>query len=429
MSSTSAPDPADDDLLAVHGSGGLADLRRVPGFAAGLAIGVIVGLGFGLVIPIVPAFARSFGVGVFAASAIISVFAGVRLVSNIVAGPLIDRFGLRRAVGYGALIVGASSLASAAAPTYWWFLVARGLGGFGSALFLGALVTLTLVLAPQELRGRAVGTIQSSFLIGTALGPTIGGALAEPLGLRWPFVIYAGACGVAGAVALTRLPRPSPEDAAAAGARQRGNPFAGFSALLRRREMAAALLMMAGVRWAMSGLRFTMVPLFAEDVLSAGAALIGLGLTVASLAQLLVVLPAGRLIDTRGRRPVGIVAFTTFAVVSASFSLVTGQTAFLMLMGLFGLATGISTPLPAAIVGDVVDAERAGRAVGVLNAAGDLGSVAGPVILGTLVEAAGFPAGFWATGLMLALGALMAVRMHETLPVAGNARRSRQPGH
>lgn len=406
----------DHDDAPTDSRPGLADLREVPGFTAALAIGVVVGLGFGLVIPIIPAFARSFGVGVFAATAIVSVFAGVRLVSNLAVGPLIDTIGMRRAVGWGAFIVGASSLASAAAPTYWWFLFARGIGGFGSALFLGALVTLTLVTAPASLRGRAVGTIQSSFLIGSSFGPTVGGALVEPLGLRWPFVVYAAACGIAGLVAFSRLPGPeAPTDDDVLPDRSR-NPFAGFGQLLRTRELIAALVMMAAVRWTLSGLRFSVVPLFAEDVLSLGPALLGIGLTVASVGQLLLVVPAGRLIDIRGRRPVGIIGFTTFAVVALGFVVLDGTWPFLVAMGAFGLVTGATNPLPAAIVGDVVSKDRAGRAVGVLNTAGDLGSVGGPLVLGALVEGFGFTSAFLTTAALLLAAAGLAIRMRETMP-------------
>ncbi|MBA2729894.1 MAG: MFS transporter [Euzebyaceae bacterium] len=99
-------------------------------------------------------------------------------------------------------------------PSYAALVAFRGAGGFGSALFFTALLTLVVRSVPPQRRGRAVGTLQEAFLFGIAFGPSVGGVLAEPLGLRWPFAIYAVFCATAGLVALRFLPRteamPSP---------------------------------------------------------------------------------------------------------------------------------------------------------------------------------------------------------------------------
>ena len=92
------------------------------------------------------------------------------------------------------------------------------------------------------------------------------------------------------------------------------------------------------------------------------------------------------------------------------------MTAWFRRMGAFGLVTGATNPLPAAIVGDVVRRDRAGRAVGVLNTAGDLGSVGGPLVLGALVEGFGFTSAFVTTAALLLGAAALAVRMRETMP-------------
>jgi MFS family permease len=142
----------------------------------------------------------------FAVTSVVSVFAGVRLLSNLYTGGLTDRFGTRQAVGWGAIIVALSSLLIATSQTYWHLLAYRAFGGFGSALFFNALLTHVVRLVGPERRGRAVGSLQGAFLFGISFGPIVGGFLAEPLGLRWPFVIYAVFCGAAGVVGLLFLP-------------------------------------------------------------------------------------------------------------------------------------------------------------------------------------------------------------------------------
>ena len=56
-----------------------------------MLVAFVLMAGFGVVAPILPLFARSFGVGYAAAGGMISAFAAARLAFDLVAGPLIDR--------------------------------------------------------------------------------------------------------------------------------------------------------------------------------------------------------------------------------------------------------------------------------------------------------------------------------------------------
>jgi MFS transporter, DHA1 family, multidrug resistance protein len=406
---------------------------RSRGFVAALATALVVALGFGLIVPVLPLFARAFGVGLFAVTLLVSVFAAVRLVFNVYTGTVADRIGTRHAIAWGATVVAVSSLACAAAPGYWWLVAARGAGGFGSALFINALLAHVLRSVPASHRGRAMGLLQGAFLLGIAFGPSVGGVLAAPLGLRWPFVIYAGFCMAAGGVALTLLPpapapRPAEHVEGAEGAE--GEPVLAATATDRglvrtwraTRELCAdpaflaALVMMAASRWAVTGVRFSLVPVFAEEEIGMTLAVLGFALTLAALTHLAVVWPAGKLADTFGRRALAAPAFLAYAAVVAVLAFVGTVPAFLAVMALFGIGTGLTAVTPPAVVGDVVSGARTGMAVGVLNTAGDLGSVLGPPVSGLLADVAGYGWGFGAAAAMLVVGALFALRMRETLP-------------
>jgi MFS transporter, DHA1 family, multidrug resistance protein len=412
---------------------------RDPSFVVSLVIAVVVALGFGLVVPVLPLFARDFGVGLFAVTLVVSVFAGVRFFSNIYTGALSDRIGRRRAIGWGAIIVAVSSLLTALAPGYWYLLLFRGMGGFGSALFFNALLSLVIVIVPAEVRGRAVGLLQGAFLLGISIGPLVGGFLAEPLGLRWPFAIYAFFCGAAGVVALVFLPRrdempvrhvegargPDEEPLVAASETARAK---GIGAMWRTaRELCldkaflAALVMMAASRWAATGVRFSLVPVFGAEEVGASVLVVSVSLTVAAATHALMLWPAGTVADRFGRKVIGAPAYLLFAVIVATFTLAGTVPAFLVAMGLYGIGTGLTSVTPPAVVGDVVDPERTGVAIGVLNTAGDLGSVLGPLVSGYLAEHLGYGWGFGAAAAFLAIGGVYAMRMRETLPAAASS--------
>lgn len=169
-----------------------------------LAAALLIALGFGLVAPVLPQFATTFDVGATAAAVIVSIFAFMRLVFAPAGGSLIGRFGERNVYVSGLLIVAASTAACAFAQNYWQLLIFRGLGGAGSVMFTVAAMGLLIRLAPPERRGRVSGAYASAFLIGSVLGPVVGGLLAG-FGLRVPFLAYAAALLVAALVVRTML--------------------------------------------------------------------------------------------------------------------------------------------------------------------------------------------------------------------------------
>src|SRR5262245_40581713 len=78
----------------------------------------VIMLGFGVIAPILPLYARSFGVSYDAASLLISAFAFARLVFDPFAGPIVDRRGERVSAMTGVVFVGASALLAGLANSF-----------------------------------------------------------------------------------------------------------------------------------------------------------------------------------------------------------------------------------------------------------------------------------------------------------------------
>ena len=161
-----------------------------------VAAAFVIALGFGLILPVLPQFAQSFGVGATASSIVVSAFAFFRLLFAPAGGRLIARFGERPIYLAGLVIVAISTGATAFAHTYWQLLLYRGLGGIGSVMFTVSAVALIVRLAPPAIRARISSVYASAFLFGGILGPVVGGLLGN-LGLRVPFLVYAVALLVA----------------------------------------------------------------------------------------------------------------------------------------------------------------------------------------------------------------------------------------
>src|SRR6185437_14369717 len=153
------------------------------------AVSFTVALGYGIVAPSIPAFARGFGVSAAAAASVISAFALMRVAGALPAGRLADRFGERRTMAVGIGIVAVSSLVAGLSHSFVQLIVLRGVGGVGSAMFSVGAQTLLLRTVRSGQRGRASGLYSGGFLLGTISGPAIGGLVAA-WSLRAPFFIY-----------------------------------------------------------------------------------------------------------------------------------------------------------------------------------------------------------------------------------------------
>src|SRR4051812_34553097 len=224
--------------------------REVP-VLAGVAFAVAIG--FGVVAPVIPVFAQTFGVDRAAAAAVVSVFAAMRLVSALGAGRGVDRFGERRILALGIAVVAVSSALAGAAGSYEQLLILRGAGGIGSAMFTVSAYSLLLRSAPDAQRGQATGLFTGGFLVGGITGPALGGLISE-ISLRAPFFIYAGTLAVAGSIGLFLLPRP--EKSASAGG---GDSSASLSSAFRSAAYRAALAAQFADSWSVLGVRAALV--------------------------------------------------------------------------------------------------------------------------------------------------------------------------
>lgn len=375
------------------------------------AIAFCVALGFGIVIPAIPLFARTFGVTALAASAVISVFAAMRLVSSPPAGWLVNRLGERVVMASGLAIVGLSSLAAGLATDYVQLLVLRGIGGTGSAMFTISATALLLRVTPPEYRGRASGLFQAGFLVGGVVGPAVGG-LVIGLSIRAPFFVYAGTLFAAFLVAVALLPRL--EKAEAHRSEPDDEPLR-FLPTLRLPAYQAALGANFANGFVFFGLRSSLVPLFVVEGLREGPGLAGFGFVVAAVVHGALLPIGGRTADHRGRKPAMIIGLAVGVLSLALLAVTPNAWIFLLVMGVAGLSGAFLGPSPTAVVGDVARGHHGGSVVAGFQMMSDFGSIIGPLVAGVLLDQSGFPLAFTA-GVVVSLLALgLALRMPETL--------------
>ena len=396
------------------------------------AVAFAVAVGYGIVGPAIPVFARQFGVGETAAGLVISAFAFMRFVSALAGGRMVERFGERVILTSGILIVAVSTGLAGLSQSYAQLLVLRGVGGIGSAMFTVSAIALLFRVVGSTSRGRASGLFQGGFLIGGLLGPTLGGVLSE-VSLRLPFFVYSATLLVAGGIAAVFLaqarlrPRTHRSPDASAEAAEQGTAEGADDAsrlekpltvveALRNPAYRAALVANFSTGWGLFGVRMSLIPLFVTESLHESVFWVGVGFACSSLTHASLLLPAGRYVDRVGRRPAmirgGLVAAASMVVLAFT----TALPLYLVAMLMFGVGSAFLGTGPAAVVGDVMRG-RGGRVVAVFQMSSDLGAILGPPLAGQLVASLAYPWAWSVTACVLLAGVVMSVRMPETLVV------------
>ena len=390
------------------------------------AVAFCVALGFGILLPALPVFARTFGVSAFEASAVISVFALARFVTAPIAGTLVDKLGERLVLGTGLFIVAGSSLAAGFSQSYLQLIVLRGVGGLGSSMFTVSALALLLRVVDDTQRGRASSAYQGGFLLGGVAGPAVGG-LVVAWSIRAPFFVYAATLIAAGLVALIFLAKSRLHEREEIVSHGEAGKLETLRVALQDGAYRAVLAVNLITGFLVLGLRSSVVPLFVTEGLQKGASLTGIGFLVAAGVQAVLLLPAGRVSDTTGRRKallygtigttIGMLVLTAADVTVNGWgtTAVAGTALFLVAMAIQGAASAFLGSAPAAVVGDIVGGKRGGIVVATFQMMSDVGIIIGPLVAGLLVDLFDFDWAFAAAAGMSLIAVIFVWLMPETL--------------
>lgn len=143
------------------------------------------------------------GSGVFVAVGFLVAFAA----TVPLAGWFGDRFGRRRVYCAALLATAVCAVGAATAPTLPLLILWRTIGGVAAAAFAPAVMGLIAWMFSGERRARAIGAWASVNGIGQAVGPSLGGLMADAWGWRWVFVPLVPIALIGYIGTLRRVPR------------------------------------------------------------------------------------------------------------------------------------------------------------------------------------------------------------------------------
>lgn len=365
-----------------------------------VAGGFAVALGYGVVAPAIPQFALEFGVSQFLASAIVSAFALMRIVGAPIGGWMVGRLGERSTYTIGISIVALSTGAAAFAADYTQFLLLRGAGGIGSAMFTVSATALLVKLSPPTARGRVASLNGAGFLLGGLLGPVLG-AFVAGFGIRALFVFYFFTLVIAAIVVAIAL-RGSQAAAAPGVDSTRPNPMP-LREAMRVPQYRSLLFSAFTFGWSSFGVRISAIPIFVAVAFDGDAAAAAWVLAGYAAGNAILIFPSGSWSDRFGRKPLLLIGM---AVLAVSFLAFPASTAMWMAIGIMivaGAGSALVNPGQMAVLADVLQQRRGGSAVAAYSMMSDLGGVLGPLVAGALLDLAGFGWAFGVTAALLAV--------------------------
>lgn len=304
----------------------------------------------------------------------VSSYGGARLLVNIPAGYASEKFGRRRMMSLGCLVLALGSFAVVATSQIGAFFGCLLLMGIASGFLITSALAAVADLGKPGRRMQDMSLYQGASMIGTSMGPAFGGLIAGLWGFGAPFFAN-GIIALCGIVAFAVMPWPEAE--------QSSQRVRSTSAQLRTfaRQGLAVGLMYFSIFYVRTASNWILMPLIAQTKFEMDLTTIGLLLTSGAIANLCVLFFTASLVKQFGR--VRIIVLSSVLTLLACALLAFGNhSEFLWLSAiLFGAGGGIATPTLTAYVADVAPPDQRGPAMGLLRTMQDLALIWAPFLL------------------------------------------------
>ena len=365
-------------------------------------------LGFGIIIPLLPYYAETYGAHAFHIGLLTTSFSLCQFLFAPVWGRLSDRVG-RRPVLIGSLLVTAVSyLIYAAAHSLTVLFLSRMLAGTAGAVLSTAQAYVADTTTPEN-RTKGMGLIGAAFGMGFIFGPALGGILSQ-WGYAAPAYASAGLALVAAVFAYFRLGESLPPEVRAEAATRR-SARTGWREAFARPVVGTVLGLFFTATLCFAGME-AILALFTQRYFNWGPHQIGyLFAYVGVVAALMQAGIVGRLVKRFGERSLVRAGLLLMGVAFATAGVVPPMALFLVAMGLISVASGILTPSLSGLISLATPAEEQGGVLGIYQSLGSLARAVGPFLGGFVFDVVSPGAPLWMAGIVLWIAALAAARL------------------
>ena len=345
---------------------------------------VVIMMGFGMIIPILPFLVEKFGGSGITMGSLMAIYSFMQFIFSPFWGDLSDRYGRKPLLIMGTVGNGLTMIGFGLSGNLWMLFLFRALGGILSSATLPTAMAYISDTTDEKERGGGMGLIGAAMGVGMVLGPGIGGMMASR-SLQAPFFLAAGLSFLAMTLIGVFLPESLKAD-------QRTQTARGFRGP-QLRLMWIALLGPIGFLYILAFMHSFALANFegifayyVEAAFGYTSQTIGLILTVVGLTSAIV---QGMLtgMATKKWGDVAVVKASLFASVFGFLLMLTAYNlaTVILMTSLFILSNAMLRPAVSSLISKRADTGQ-GVAMGLNNAFMSLGRVIGPLYAGAALD-------------------------------------------
>lgn len=373
---------------------------------------LLVGTSVGIISPVMPFVVEEMGLSAGQYGWVVSAFALAKIVANVPSAVLVERHGRKPYMVHSLSLIALGTGGIGIATNFEQLYLCRLCVGLGVAALSSASTLSIADISNPKNRAQTMAPIMSAFAAGTALGPAMGGILADELGIHETFHVVGG-CFLAMTVVnqmllsetqpqLMRYPWQQQQDGSK---KQRDNSstettsmvaatkkaLGQWSPLLKHQEIRNVVVI-NGFYWvALAGAQMTLLPLLLTDPQGLAMTATGVGQVYMgmSLVQVLGNPIVAKFVDGFGKVPAMIGGCSLIATGMATLPLAEDLTSVALTLGIWSTGSTLLSTAPVAYISDVTENETRAQAIALLRTSGDVGFLVGASAVGALADWAG----------------------------------------
>jgi len=275
-----------------------------------------ISLGMGLALPVLPIYAKEFGVTFEVAALVVILNSVGSWVGTLPSGMMLERFGRRPVLLAGGVMTACTAFLTAMSPTFGFLLAARFLNGFAQQMWQMSRLAMITDTGKDRERGRLITWMMELGRFGNLFSPAIGGFLATYFDIRVPFILHGVLVLIAIAPSFRIVQETDPNRTGPrAGRREREHvPWADVLRGMLHPQMLAFFTAQFLANFTRGVNRGGLMNLYAAYQYGVGPATLGLLASVNSFLQLPLGFATGYIMDRWGRKRTIVPGFSLLAI-------------------------------------------------------------------------------------------------------------------
>ncbi|MSP61225.1 MAG: MFS transporter [Myxococcales bacterium] len=383
-------------------------------------------LGFGIVIPILPLYAKTMlaadsqATADFKTGVLLAVYSLMQLFFSPIWGRLSDRAGRRPVLLLSIAGSCFSQLGYALAPSFTWLVIARGFAGMCGANITAAQAYVADVTDDKS-RASGMGLLGVAMGLGFVFGPAVGGVLSH-FGDRLPFYVASGLAAANFALAVPILVEPRP---AGQRSQARALTWTGLVRTVTTPRLLTLILLFFVITFGFANLEGTfslyLQREFGYERESASFLWVYIGVMMILTQGVLM----RRLAPRWGEKGLVVVGTAMMAISMVLLHYTHGLTLLLIAVGVMAVGNGLNNPALSSLISRGAGSDRQGGVLGVSQSFGALARILGPLV-GTWALRFGSTVPYLTAGAAMALACVASAAFVQQPRLAEHAPRTQE---